>query len=188
MLPDLTPLFPEIPLNEYGIKSTLFPFLEAPSSPFYYDSDDEWEMMRLRSTASIEASYEHYLRTGVISFYFLLSLSYESILSVIMGIEDVGMVPEDILPSNASSTLYVVGLPEDCTTRESAILEVTKKLVYMQPGANTLILCFVDFLSPLHAAAAMDKFDLGKHDSGNLLLQFARNPGARSVRSGGGNR
>ena len=37
-----------------------------------------------------------------------------------MGIEDVGMVPEDILPPNASSTLYVEGLPEDCTTREVA--------------------------------------------------------------------
>ncbi|XP_015078100.1 RNA-binding protein 1-like [Solanum pennellii] len=185
MSPDLTPLFPEIPLNEY----------EAPSSRFYYDSDDEWEMMRLRSTASIEASYQHYLRTGEI-------LSYESILSVIMGIEDVGMVPEDILPPNASSTLYVEGLPEDCTTREVAhifrhfggykeVRLVPKPSIY--PGANTLILCFVDFLSPLHAAVAMDalqgyKFDLGKHDSGNLLLQFARNPGARSVRSGGGNR
>ena len=47
-------------------------------------------------------------------------MSYESILSVIMGIEDVGMVPEDMLPPNASSTLYVEGLPEDCTTREVA--------------------------------------------------------------------
>ena len=37
-----------------------------------------------------------------------------------MGIEDVGMVPEDMLPPNASSTLYVEGLPEDCTTREVA--------------------------------------------------------------------
>ena len=26
----------------------------------------------------------------------------------------------------------------------------------MQPGVNTLIHCFVDFVSPLHAAAAMD--------------------------------
>ncbi|XP_069155332.1 uncharacterized protein [Solanum lycopersicum] len=103
MSPDLTPVFAEIPLNEY----------EALGSPFYYDSDDEWGMMRLRSTTCIEASYEHYLRTGEI-------LSHESILSVIMGIEDVGMVPEDMLPPNASSTLYVEGLSEDCTTREVA--------------------------------------------------------------------
>ena len=47
----------------------ILPFLEAPGSPFYYESDDEWGMMRLRSTACIEASYEHYLRTGVLSFY-----------------------------------------------------------------------------------------------------------------------
>ncbi|XP_069154997.1 RNA-binding protein 1-like isoform X1 [Solanum lycopersicum] len=173
MSPDLTPVFAEIPLNEY----------EAPGSPFYYDSDDEWGMMRLRSTACIEASYEHYLRTGEI-------LSHESILSVIMGIEDVGMVPEDMLPPNASSTLYVEGLPEDCTTREVAhifrhfggykeVRLVPEPSIY--PGVNTLIHCFVDFVSPLHAAAAMDalqgyKFDLDEHDSGNLMLQFAGNP------------
>jgi len=51
------------------------PYLEVPSSPEYpgyYDGDDERGMMR--STASIEASYEHYLRTGVLNFYFLLRL------------------------------------------------------------------------------------------------------------------
>jgi len=57
-------------------KSYLFmPYLEVPSSPEYpgyYDGDDERGMMR--STASIEASYEHYLRTGVLNFYFLLRL------------------------------------------------------------------------------------------------------------------
>ncbi|XP_006367960.1 RNA-binding protein 2-like [Solanum tuberosum] len=212
--PDLTPLFVESPCSEYGIKSTLCLFkilsrkkrqfkisayflLKVPSSPEYpgyYDGDDERGMMR--STASIEASYEHYLRTGQI-------LSHESMHSGIMGIEDVGMVggrPEEAtLPPNANCTLYVEGLPADCTRREVAhifrhfggykeVRLVPKPSIHA--GANTLILCFVDFVSPLHAAAAMDtlqgyQFDLDEHDSGNLMLEFARNPGARS---GGGNR
>jgi len=43
--------------------------------------------------------------------------------SGIMGIEDVGMVggrPEATLPPNANCTLYVEGLPADCTRREVA--------------------------------------------------------------------
>jgi len=40
----------------------------------------------------------------------------------------------------------------------------------MQAGANTLILCFVDFVSPLHAAAAMDTLQ-GELDT---LFFFAR--------------
>ncbi|XP_025887286.1 RNA-binding protein 1-like isoform X1 [Solanum lycopersicum] len=103
--------------------------------------------------------------------------------------------PEDMLPPNASSTLYVEGLPEDCTTREVAhifhhfggykeVRLVPEPSIY--PRVNTLIHCFVDFVSPLHAAAAMDalqgyKFDLDEHDSGNLMLQFARNPGETSA-------
>ncbi|XP_049410452.1 RNA-binding protein 1-like [Solanum stenotomum] len=184
--PDLTPLIVESPFSECEVPS-------SPEYPGYYDGDDERGMMR--STASIEASYEHYLRTGQI-------LSHESIHSGIMGIEDVGMVggrPEATLPPNASSTLYVEGLPADCTRREVAhifrhfggykeVRLVPKPSIHA--GANTLILCFVDFVSPLHAAAAMDtlqgyQFDLDEHDSGNLMLEFARNPGARS---GGGNR
>ncbi|XP_049369506.1 nuclear speckle RNA-binding protein A-like [Solanum verrucosum] len=184
--PDLTPLLVESPFSEYEVPS-------SPEYPGYYDGDDERGMMR--STASIEASYEHYLRTGQI-------LSHESIHSGIMGIEDVGMVggrPEATLPPNASSTLYVEGLPADCTRREVAhifrhfggykeVRLVPKPSIHA--GANTLILCFVDFVSPLHAAAAMDtlqgyQFDLDEYDSGNLMLEFARNPGARS---GGRNR
>ncbi|KAK6786798.1 hypothetical protein RDI58_015323 [Solanum bulbocastanum] len=158
-LPDLTPFVAKSPRNEY----------EAPSGPGYYDGDDERGMMR--STASIEASYEHYLRTGQI-------LSPESMHSGIMGIEDVGMVGGR-LPPNASNFADIFrhfgGYKE--------VRLVPKPSIH--PGANTLILCFVDFVSPLHAAAAMDvlqgyKFDHDEHDSGNLMLQFARNPGARS--------
>ncbi|WMV34048.1 hypothetical protein MTR67_027433 [Solanum verrucosum] len=195
--PDLTPLLVESPFSEYvmiGIENTHQEclvyssrkslVLQNPEYPGYYDGDDERGMMR--STASIEASYEHYLRTGQI-------LSHESIHSGIMGIEDVGMVggrPEATLPPNASSTLYVEVFPftsvfADIFRHFGGYKEV--RLVpkpSIHAGANTLILCFVDFVSPLHAAAAMDtlqgyQFDLDEYDSGNLMLEFARNPGAR---------
>ncbi|KAL0321579.1 UNVERIFIED_CONTAM: RNA-binding protein 1 [Sesamum calycinum] len=53
------------------------------------------------------------------------------------------------------------------------------------PGGDPLVLCFVDFESPAHAATAMDalqgyKFDEHDRDSAHLRLQFARYPGARS--------
>ncbi|KAL2249086.1 UNVERIFIED_CONTAM: RNA-binding protein 2 [Sesamum indicum] len=58
------------------------------------------------------------------------------------------------------------------------------------PGGDPLVLCFVDFQSPAHAATAMDalqgyKFDEHDRDSAHLRIQFARHHGARS---GGGHR
>ncbi|KAK6786183.1 hypothetical protein RDI58_014708 [Solanum bulbocastanum] len=103
----------------------------------------------------------------------------------------VGGRPEATLPPDASSTLFVEDLPEDCTRREvSRILLISLVSIVSWPilvfpftlvfpyifrpfggykevrlvpkgskhaGANPLnILCFVDFTSPHHAAAAMD--------------------------------
>ncbi|KAH8492229.1 hypothetical protein H0E87_021701 [Populus deltoides] len=103
------------------------------------------------------------------------------------------------LPPDASSTLFVEGLPSDCTRREVShifrpfvgykeVRLVSKESRH--PGGDPLVLCFVDFLSPAHAATAMDalqgyRFDEHDRDSFNLRLQFARYPGARS---GGGHR
>ncbi|CAL1366439.1 unnamed protein product [Linum trigynum] len=98
------------------------------------------------------------------------------------------------LPPDASSTLFVEGLPSDCTRREvSHIFRpfVGYKEVRLvskesrRPGGDPLILCFVDFMSPAHAATALDAlqgymFDEHDHDSLQLRLQFARYPGARS--------
>lgn len=198
---------------------------DAPSGsgyPGYYGRDEERGIPRvIRDADPLEASYERYLRSGQISSH-VAGESARSMNSGISGhpIEDprvmgiagsdplalrsrnVGMVggrPEVSLPTDASSTLFVEGLPADCTRREvSHIFRpfVGYKEVRLVPkgsrhaGGDPLILCFVDFASPIHAAAAMDalqgyKFDDHDRDSVSLRLQFARNPGARS---GGGNR
>ncbi|KAL7183535.1 hypothetical protein ACSBR2_025853 [Camellia fascicularis] len=96
------------------------------------------------------------------------------------------------LPPDASSTLFVEGLPANCTRREVSHIfrpfvgykEV--RLVTKEPrrsGDDPLVLCFVDFASPAHAATAMDalqgyKFDEHDRDLVSLQLQFARYPGA----------
>uniref|UniRef100_M0ZL65 Nucleic acid binding protein n=1 Tax=Solanum tuberosum TaxID=4113 RepID=M0ZL65_SOLTU len=102
VLPALTPLVAKRPRNKYV----------APSGPGYY------ERGMMRDKDSMEASYECYLRNGVLHFYLLLR-------------------PEATLPPDASSTLFVEGLPADCTRKEffqiySALLEVTKKLGWYQ--------------------------------------------------------
>ncbi|KAK3022783.1 hypothetical protein RJ639_046885 [Escallonia herrerae] len=107
--------------------------------------------------------------------------------------------PEVPLPPDASSTLFVEGLPANCSRREVAhifrpfvgykeVRLVTKDSRH--PGGDPLVLCFVDFLSPAHAATALDAlqgyvFDEHDRDPVSLRLQFARYPGARS---GGGHR
>ncbi|RXH85577.1 hypothetical protein DVH24_009398 [Malus domestica] len=75
------------------------------------------------------------------------------------------------LPLDASSTLYVEGLPPDSTRRER--------------GGDPLILCFVDFENPACAATALSAlqgYEMDEHapDSNYLRLQFSRFPGPRS--------
>ncbi|XP_010260912.1 PREDICTED: RNA-binding protein 1-like isoform X2 [Nelumbo nucifera] len=98
------------------------------------------------------------------------------------------------LPPDASSTLFVEGLPPDSTRREVGHIfrpflgfkEV--RLVNKEPrhrGGDPLILCFVDFTTPACAATALNalqgyKMDLQDPDSSILRLQFARFPGPRS--------
>ncbi|KAM3375776.1 RNA-binding protein 2-like [Capsicum galapagoense] len=203
------------PRTEYGAPS-------GPEYPGYYGRVDESGMPGIiRDADPLEASYEHYLCSGQIPSH----VAGESARSMnsgisghpievprVMGIggsdplafksRNIGMPgsrPEVTLPTDASSTLFVEGLPADCTRREVShvfrpfvgykeVRLVQKGSKYA--GGDPLILCFVDFASPLHSAAAMDalqgyKFDEHDRDSVSLRLQFARNPGARS---GGGNR
>ncbi|XP_010062133.2 RNA-binding protein 2 [Eucalyptus grandis] len=98
------------------------------------------------------------------------------------------------LPPDASSTLYVEGLPPDSTKREVAHIfrpfvgykEV--RLVIKESkhrGGDPLILCFVDFVNPACAATALSalqgyKMDEHDPDSAYLRLQFSRYPGPRS--------
>ncbi|XP_004496491.1 RNA-binding protein 2-like [Cicer arietinum] len=103
--------------------------------------------------------------------------------------------PETIpLPPDASSTLYVEGLPSDCTRREVAhifrpfvgyreVRLVTKESKHR--GGDPLILCFVDFANPACAATALSalqgyKVDELSPESTHLRLQFSRSPGPRS--------
>ncbi|KAF3445530.1 hypothetical protein FNV43_RR10706 [Rhamnella rubrinervis] len=98
------------------------------------------------------------------------------------------------LPPDASSTLYVEGLPPDSTKREVAhifrpfvgykeVRLVSKESKHR--GGDPLILCFVDFANPACAATAMSalqgyKMDELDPDSSHLRLQFSRFPGPRS--------
>ncbi|XP_019413759.1 PREDICTED: RNA-binding protein 2-like isoform X2 [Lupinus angustifolius] len=103
--------------------------------------------------------------------------------------------PETVpLPPDASNTLYVEGLPSDCTKREVAhifrpfvgyreVRLVSKESKHR--GGDPLILCFVDFENPACAATAMSalqgyKVDELHPESSHLRLQFSRYPGPRS--------
>lgn len=98
------------------------------------------------------------------------------------------------LPPDATSTLYVEGLPSDCKKREVAHIfrpfvgykEV--RLVVKESkhrDGDPLILCFVDFNDPACAATALSalqgyKMDEDDSDSAYLRIQFSRYPGPRS--------
>ncbi|KAJ9174300.1 hypothetical protein P3X46_017337 [Hevea brasiliensis] len=190
--------------------------------PNYYPRDDDRAALRaVRDSDSIGVSYDRYLRGTPMSAYSggqsarpisgVPSRPVDDSRVVGIGRLDPGATvkdrtmglgsgrPEAPLPPDATSTLFVEGLPSDCTRREvSHIFRpfVGYKEVRLvskesrRPGGDPLVLCFVDFLSPAHAATAMDalqgyKFDEHDRDSVHLRLQFARYPGARS---GGGHR
>ncbi|BFG23555.1 hypothetical protein CerSpe_098290 [Prunus speciosa] len=191
--------------------------------PSYYSHEDDRGSLRgIRDTDSINASYDRYLRSAQMPSYSggqsartlsggLPGRSVDDPRMMGMGGVDPGAPvkdrvlgmgsgrPEAPLPPGATSTLFVEGLPPNCTRREVAhifrpfvgykeVRLVSKESRH--PGGDPLVLCFVDFVSPAHAATAMDalqgyKFDEHDRDSVNLRLQFARYPGARS---GGGHR
>lgn len=170
----------------------------------------------IRDVDPIEASYERFLQSGQTSSYaggesdrsmsngvmshpidgsrVMGTVGSEPVASKSRTIGFGGVRPEVPLPPEASSTLFVEGLPANCTRREVSHIfrpftgykEV--RLVIKEsrhPGGNQFVLCFVDFLNPAHAATAMDtlqgyKFDEYDRDSANLRLQFARRPGGRS--------
>ncbi|KAK6926054.1 hypothetical protein RJ641_007773 [Dillenia turbinata] len=156
--------------------------------PSYYHDDDRSGSHRVtRDTDSIAASYDRYLRSAPISSYG----GGESARSISGGVSGhrvddprimgIGSIDPEVAAK--SRTLGLGGgraeipLPPDASSTLFA-------------GGDPLVLCFVDFASPAHAATAMDalqgyKFDELDRDSNSLRLQFARYPGARS---GGGPR
>ncbi|XP_002990011.2 RNA-binding protein 1 [Selaginella moellendorffii] len=101
----------------------------------------------------------------------------------------------DILPPEASATLFVDGLPIDCTRREAAHIfrpfigfkevRVVHKDAKRAVGEK-IVLCFVEFADPRCAATALEalqgyKFDENDPDSYVLRLTFARYPGPRGA-------
>ncbi|KAK1419409.1 hypothetical protein QVD17_28576 [Tagetes erecta] len=105
-----------------------------------------------------------------------------------------GVRPVISLPHDASNTLFIEGLPSDCSRREVAhifrpfvgykeVRLVTKGSRHS--SGDPFVLCFVDFESPAEAATAKAalqgyKFDEHDRDSVSLRMQFARNPGLRT--------
>ncbi|PON72014.1 U1 small nuclear ribonucleoprotein A/U2 small nuclear ribonucleoprotein B'' [Parasponia andersonii] len=170
--------------------------------PNHFPREDDRGTIRVRDTESITASYDRYLRSTQVASYGggqparplgggIPNRTVDDPRLVGMGGVDHGTTvkdrtlgfgggrPEVPLPPDASSTLFVEGLPANCTRREVAhifrpfvgykeVRLVSKESRH--PGGDPLVLCFVDFLSPAHAATAMDalqgyKFDEHDRDS-----------------------
>ncbi|EOA35658.1 hypothetical protein CARUB_v10020882mg [Capsella rubella] len=102
------------------------------------------------------------------------------------------------LPPDASNTLYVEGLPSNCSRREVAhifrpflgyreVRLVTKDSKHR--NGDPIVLCFVDFTTPACAATALStlqgyRMDENEPDSKFLRLQFSRKPGSRPGQRG----
>lgn len=187
-------------------------------SSFHAHEDGRGETRVIVDTDPIGAAYDFYLQCSKMSPY----IGGTSARSVDRGykgnpvdVSDLGSNParrndslsmtldggrpRNSLPPDASRTLFVQGLPMDCTRREVSHLfrlfdgyqelRLVRKEAKYRSGDPSL-LCFVDFVSPAHAAVVKDalqgyKFDELDPHSVYLTLQFARHSAARS---GGGYR
>ncbi|KAL0382456.1 UNVERIFIED_CONTAM: RNA-binding protein 1 [Sesamum calycinum] len=155
----LTPHVVKRPRSDYELPSG------HDLSGYYAREDDRGGLRVIRDTDSINASYDRYLRSTQMPSYggesgrsmsgglgghhhvddprvMAVGGSEPAAVPKIRPIGVEGVQPEISLPPDASSTLFVEGLPANCTRRE--------------PGGDPLVLCFVDFQSPAHAATAMD--------------------------------
>ncbi|PAN13469.1 hypothetical protein PAHAL_2G339300 [Panicum hallii] len=89
------------------------------------------------------------------------------------------------LPKDATSTVYVDGLPTNCTRREVAHIFRQymgfREVRLVNKGSSRHAICFVDFANPTHAFLAMRtlqgyKFDEQDPHSRILNLQFSHSP------------
>ncbi|KAK6155560.1 hypothetical protein DH2020_009808 [Rehmannia glutinosa] len=167
-----------------------FEMTSGHGAPSYYAREDERTGHHvIRNTDSANASFERYLLSvpggpGALRPVDprVIPMGGSGPAATAQG-QSMGMVrPEIPLPPNASGTLFV----EDIFRPFVGYKEV--RLVTKEPrhsGGDPLVLCFVDFQTPVHASKAMDAlqgYKLDEHDreSTRLKLQFARYPGARS--------
>ncbi|THF97940.1 hypothetical protein TEA_015183 [Camellia sinensis var. sinensis] len=153
--------------------------------PSYFGLDERVAHRFIGDSDSVGASYDRYMRSAQISLYGgggsarpltggLSGHPIDDPRMIGIGGSDpvvttkshsIGLGGGRPLPPDASSTLFVEGLPANCTRREVSHIfrpfvgykEV--RLVTKEPrrsGDDPLVLCFVDFASPAHAATAMD--------------------------------
>ncbi|CAL5073183.1 unnamed protein product [Urochloa decumbens] len=89
------------------------------------------------------------------------------------------------LPKDATSTVYVDGLPTNCTRREVAHIFRQymgyREVRLVNKGSTRHVICFVDFATPAHAFFAMRnlqgyQFDEQEPNSRSLNLQFSHSP------------
>ncbi|GFY83410.1 RNA-binding (RRM/RBD/RNP motifs) family protein [Actinidia rufa] len=177
--------FFSLPPSHIIAEILLHNFVDVPGGhqvPGYFARGDERAAHReIRDADSIGASYDRYLRSVQISSYGggdsarplgggLSGHSVDDPRIMGIGVSDPAVTeksrsmglgsarPERPLPPDASSTLFVEGLPANCTRREVSrykeVRLVTKESRHS--GGDPLVLCFVDFMSPAHAATAMD--------------------------------
>ncbi|CAN6218461.1 unnamed protein product [Urochloa humidicola] len=93
--------------------------------------------------------------------------------------------PMPALPKDATSTVYVDGLPTNCTRREVAHIFRQymgyREVRLVNKGSSRHVICFVDFATPAHAFYAMRnlqgyQFDEQEPNSRSLNLQFSLSP------------
>eukprot|EP01018_Ginkgo_biloba_P016997 Gb_31768 [translate_table: standard] len=103
--------------------------------------------------------------------------------------------PDNLKPDVTSNTLFVEGLPTDCTRREVAhifrpfIGFKQIRVIHKEPrrgGGEPYVLCFVEYADAKCAATVLEalqgyKFDDTDEDSAPLRLQYARFPGSRAT-------
>ncbi|XP_020598732.1 RNA-binding protein 1-like [Phalaenopsis equestris] len=182
----------------------------APEMLGYYPREEERTTHHaVKDTEAINASYDRYLQNGIPSYSNaelvrpvggLNGRPVEAPRLPIVGGMDSRVIggysrgrTEAPLPQDASNTLFVEGLPANCTRRE--VSHIFRPFIGFQEvrlvnkgsrhsGGDPLVLCFVDFVTANQAANAMDalqgyRFDERDRDSASLRLQFARFPGPR---------
>jgi len=102
-------------------------------------------------------------------------------------------LPDHLKPDASANTIFIEGLPPDCTRREVAhifrpfIGYKQIKVVHKEPrraDGEPYVLCFVEFADAKCALTALNalkgyKFDEHEQDSNPLSLQLAHFPGSR---------
>jgi len=102
-------------------------------------------------------------------------------------------LPDHLKPDASANTIFVEGLPADCSRREVAHLfrpfigYKQIRVVHKEPrraDGEPYVLCFVEFADAKCAATAISalqgyKFDDAEHSSSSIRLQLAHFPGSR---------